>query len=116
MLLSIGISLFLSSPGKTPLFLDSDGNLIEDSVAEVRDIEINGVKQRVLIRGVNKRNPLLLHLHGGPGGPDQTILQSHGKTLEDFFTVVYWDQRGSGASYYAKHLDQPLTFAQLAQE
>ncbi len=104
-LLTIGILvlllfsvLFYNSPQKTPQFLDKDGAVLKNSIAEILDIEINGVKQRILIRGENLSNPLLLHLHGGPGGPDRPLMDKN-KNLENFFTVCYWDQRGAGASY-----------------
>lgn len=90
------ILVFLS-PKKTAPFLDSSGNVVENSISEIFDIELNGIKQRIIIRGKNKSNPILLHLHGGPGGPDRPLLKTN--TLEDIFTVCYWDQRGAGASY-----------------
>lgn len=93
--------LLYVSPQKTPLFLDDNGDIIKNSIAEIKDIEINGVKQRVLIRGKNLSNPILLHLHGGPGGPDRPLMDRM-NNLEDVFTVCYWDQRGAGASYSNK--------------
>lgn len=112
----LGVFLQINSSGVTPSHLSGDGKPLSNSIAEIRDVSINGVTQRLLIRGVNKDNPLLLHLHGGPGGPDQTLLQSFGKTLEDVFTVVYWDQRGSGASYYSDMADKPLTLQMLVED
>jgi len=41
----------------------TDGFPNHSGIAEVRDIRINGVQQRVLIRGADKSNPLLLHVH-----------------------------------------------------
>ncbi len=93
------VTTFMISPQETAPFLDDDGQPIENSIAEIRNVTLNGVEQRLLIRGKNKANPLMLHLHGGPGGADQAIVRSSGKTVEDMFTVVYWDQRGAGASF-----------------
>ncbi len=90
--------LFYVSPQKTSQFFDKDGAVTKNSIAEISNIEINGVKQRILIRGKDLSNPVLLHLHGGPGGPDRPLMNKD-NNLEDFFTVCYWDQRGAGASY-----------------
>ncbi len=104
------------SPQQTPAFLNEHGQPLANSIAEIRDIELNGSMQRVLIRGANRDNPILLHLHGGPGGPDQTLLQSTGATIEDMFTVVYWDQRGAGASYSSDHDIANLTLNQIVDD
>ncbi len=90
--------LFYFSPQKTTPFVDADGKVLKNSIAEIIDVEINGVMQRLLIRGENLSNPILLHLHGGPGGPDRPLMNKN-NNLEDIFTVCYWDQRGAGASY-----------------
>jgi len=100
LLLLFAILLYVS-PQKTPLFIDNNGDVIKNSIAEIRDIEINGVKQRILVRGKSLSNPILLHLHGGPGGPDRPLMNKN-NNLEDIFTVCYWDQRGAGASYSNK--------------
>ena len=116
LIMFLAVFLWLNSPGTTPPITDTDGQSLTNSIAEVRDVSINGVTQRLLIRGADKNNPLLLHLHGGPGGPDQVILQGSGKTLEDLFTVVYWDQRGSGASYHSSMADENLTLQQVVDD
>jgi pimeloyl-ACP methyl ester carboxylesterase len=38
-------------------------------------------------------------LHGGPGFSDTAFLRYHTPELEKSFTLVYWDQRGTGRSY-----------------
>ena len=116
LLLTVSVFLLINSPGKTTQLRSVGGESLADSIAEIRNVSINGVSQRLLIRGVDKNNPLLLHLHGGPGGPDQVILQQFDKTLEDIFTVVYWDQRGSGASYHSSMADQSLTLADIVND
>ena len=40
---------------------------------------------------------MLLYLHGGM--PDYFLTQRYPTGLEDIFTVVWWEQRGSGISY-----------------
>jgi pimeloyl-ACP methyl ester carboxylesterase len=61
-------------------------------------VTIGGVKQWITIRGKDKNNPVLLHLHGGPGTAISDISYAFMTPLEDNFTVVQWDQRGAGRS------------------
>lgn len=92
--------------GYTPPFRDENGKVLLDSIAEARYYELGGVSQYVLIRGVNKReNPVLVMLHGGPGISETAFWRYHNSNvLEQHFTVVYWDQRGSGKSYSPKKI------------
>jgi pimeloyl-ACP methyl ester carboxylesterase len=53
----------------------------------------------MFINGKNRSNPVLLWVHGGPGMPDYFLLERYPTGLEDVFTVVWWDQRGTGLSY-----------------
>ncbi len=103
-LLGMGVSMLFMiaylvylSPQKTPPFLDEKGKVIANSIAEIKTISVNGYQQRLLIRGKDKNNPILLHVHGGPGGPDYPFLED--SNVEDIFTVCYWEQRGAGASF-----------------
>src|SRR5699024_831497 len=76
-------------------------------------IKINGSRQGLIIETLNKGNPLLLFLHGGPGFPVYPIVKAHGLQLEKYFDVCYWDQRGAGMSFDAKETKNPLTLEQL---
>jgi pimeloyl-ACP methyl ester carboxylesterase len=61
---------------------------------------IGGVLQRIRVRGADAAHPVLLLMQLGPGLPmisDRQRLQRLLR-LEDDFTVVYWDQRGTGLS------------------
>lgn len=69
------------------------------AISESKYLEINGTKQFVMIKGENDKNPVLLHLHGGPGVSEIGGLRKYNKDLEKDFTVVYWDQRNAGKSY-----------------
>lgn len=61
---------------------------------------IGGVLQRIRVCGVDAANPVLLLLQLGPGLPMISERQRMQRLLrlEDDFTVVYWDQRGTGLS------------------
>ena len=53
------------------------------------------------MRGRDLNNPILLFLHGGPGAPEMPTSWTFQNPWEDYFTVVQWDQRGSGKTYNA---------------
>ena len=52
-----------------------------------------------MIRGASVTNPPLILLHGGPGMSETGFFRYFNAPLENVFTVVYWDQRGSGKSF-----------------
>ncbi|WP_158094112.1 alpha/beta fold hydrolase [Erythrobacter tepidarius] len=55
------------------------------------------VSQWFRIAGEPSATPIIF-LHGGPGQGSQTFQASVGPAIEQFATVVYYDQRGSGRS------------------
>lgn len=61
---------------------------------------INGSPQYVSIRAEKEQAPLLLYLHGGPGDAALPLVLKYNRELEKYFTVVVWEQRGAGKSYY----------------
>ncbi|WP_353145807.1 alpha/beta hydrolase [Chryseobacterium sp.] len=63
--------------------------------------DINGVKQWVYIRGQNKENPIILFVHGGPASPISPVMWMFQRPIEEYFTVVNYDQRASGKTYTA---------------
>jgi len=67
-------------------------------IVEERFVKIGGIDQWIGIRGEDKTNPVLLVVHGGPGSSG-SIFTPHIRTWERKFTVVQWDQRGSGKTF-----------------
>lgn len=63
-------------------------------------VEVNGDLQNIRIRTQNIENPVLLFLHGGPGLCDRHAILKSQSGLSDTFTMVMWDQRGSGKSIH----------------
>ncbi|HSK97849.1 MAG TPA: DUF6064 family protein [Euzebyales bacterium] len=93
------LTVALVRPATTDPIVGADGTALPDSIAEVATVELGGHDQRVLIRGHDVDNPVLLFLAGGPGGSELGTMARWGGLLERDFVVVSWDQRGTGASY-----------------
>ncbi|MCY1014504.1 alpha/beta fold hydrolase [Pyxidicoccus sp. MSG2] len=72
-----------------------------DGVEELLEIPVGETKQWISVRGRDRRNPILLMIHGGPASPELPTSWAFQGGWEDFFTVVQWDQRGSGKTYNA---------------
>jgi proline iminopeptidase len=80
------------------------GNLVPRTVAEdptLPAVTMNGARFHVETFG-NPANPVIVILHGGPGGDYRSLLKLaeryNGHSLVDDYFMVYWDQRGSGLS------------------
>lgn len=61
-------------------------------------VELGGVSQFVSIRGRSTSNPVLIVCHGGPALPSLPSSWIWQRGVEDYFTVVNYDQRASGKS------------------
>jgi len=59
-------------------------------------VRINGINQYLFHAGTKYDNPVMLFLHGGPGSAESLLAHAFQEKWEDIFTVVHWDQRGSG--------------------
>jgi pimeloyl-ACP methyl ester carboxylesterase len=70
-----------------------------NGIERTEAIPIGGIDQFVTIRGNDRRNPVLLVLHGGPGYVETPLNWWYARGWEEFFTVVQWDQRGAGKTY-----------------
>jgi pimeloyl-ACP methyl ester carboxylesterase len=70
-----------------------------NGIEELLSIEVNGCTEWISIRGRDRRNPVLLYIHGGPGSPTMPESWTFQSPWEDFFTVVQWDQRGAGKTF-----------------
>src|ERR1700737_4822434 len=69
-----------------------------NGIQEGMYVKIGGIDQWIQIRGEDRDNPVILFVHGGPGG--STIPMSSGwQPWEKYFTIVQWDQRGTGRTY-----------------
>jgi proline iminopeptidase len=101
----------IARPATTDRIVDVDGTPLAGSVAELRQVDINGHKLGMMVRGDSTANPVLLYLSGGPGGSDLGALRRNGEALEQAFTVASYDQRGTGKSFDALDPTSTLTLA-----
>ena len=88
----------MRDPGETRPFRGPTGEVVSGSIAEVAYLRLGGLDQWVMIRGESITNPPLMLLHGGPGFSETRFFRLFNAPLEKIFTVVYWDQRGTGKS------------------
>lgn len=106
--------LILMSPGKPSPVKDREGKIIEGSFSEKVFADINGSRQGMFIRSSGITNPVLLYVHGGM--PDYFLDRKYSSQLEKLFTVVWWEQRGSGLSYDPSDSVENVTTEQLIED
>jgi pimeloyl-ACP methyl ester carboxylesterase len=70
-----------------------------NGIDEAIFVPIGGINQWVTIRGMNRDNPVVLFLHGGPGTPTNLLDFSMAPAWTPTFTLVQWDQRGAGKTF-----------------
>jgi len=74
---------------------DASAIRVPTGVDEAEFVSINGLDQWITIRGQDRRKPVVLILHGGPGQAQSHLIQRMAPMERDF-VVVQWDQRGAG--------------------
>ncbi|HRB81912.1 MAG TPA: alpha/beta hydrolase [Nitrospira sp.] len=72
-------------------------------------LAVDGAKLFLMTRGENRGAPILLWLHGGPGGAERPLFRYFNSELERHFVVAYWDQRGAGRSFDSEADPHQLT-------
>ena len=70
-----------------------------NSISELRKVNINNANLEIMIRGNNRDNPIIIFVHGGPCCSEIPYVRKYQDLLEQEFTIVHYDQRGSGKSY-----------------
>ena len=71
-----------------------------NGIEEEGYIDLCGQEQYYLIRGEDVSNPVIIWIHGGPASPDTMETYAFSNYLKDDYTVVAWNQRGCGRTYY----------------
>ena len=73
--------------------------LTPQGVDRLQKVRIGGIEQWVSIRGADRRNPVLLVIHGGPGYVSIPMSWWFAQGWDEYFTVVQWDQRAAGKTF-----------------
>ena len=100
--------MFINSMKYFLLILLSNPVFAQRGIDTSETMTIGGIKQYIVIKGKDVTKPLLLFLHGGPGG---SMIQIAGKVsgeLQQEFVVVHWDQRETGETQKLNKTTQPL--------
>ncbi len=99
-------------------FINSNQNKIntENGIQESDYIDINGIKQYIQIRGEDTENPIMIFIHGGPASPTGYVSAYYQKDLEAELTIINYDQRGCGRTYYANNLDGNANIELLVED
>lgn len=106
--LGAGIFTLLLSCGEL-LKPDTPGLLVPktaDQDATIPSIAVNHTLLHAEAFG-NPNDPMLLILHGGPGGDYRSLLYCKDLATEGYY-VVFYDQRGSGLSKRHSHLEYSI--------
>jgi pimeloyl-ACP methyl ester carboxylesterase len=84
---------------------DLDRIVAPGGMQESYQMRVGGIDHWVNVRGQDRANPVLLFIHGGPASPVTPTLWQFQRPIEEYFTVVNYDQRGAGKTYVEDHSD-----------
>ena len=107
-LLIILIVMFFRIHNSFKVKIDTDTGIQEGTY-----IKIGGIDQYVQIRGEDRNNPVILWLHGGPGFPLTYLNYYYQTDLEKDYTIVCWEQRGCGRTYYRNENNDKMNIKQM---
>lgn len=68
-------------------------------IQETYTAPIGGIDQWIYTRGQDTSNPLVLFIHGGPASPLSPVMWMYQRPMEEYFTMVNYDQRGAGRTF-----------------
>lgn len=80
---------------REPLCIYGEEKMLDEKLY----VTLGGVRQKIHIKSEDQEKTVLLFLHGGPGVCNRHLILINHVDLLDTFTLVGWDQRGSGGSW-----------------
>ncbi len=101
-----------------------DFSIPKNGMSQIQKITVGGIEQAILIQTENITNPIILFLHGGPSMPVPGVSNrgkdyafvTNTKRLVQHFTLVFWDQRGTGKSYSKKIPKETMHLSQFVED
>lgn len=81
----------------------------QKSIHVDEEVVIGGIRQYITIESSDTTLPLLLFLHGGPGGSVLSYASRFTDRLRENFIVVQWDQRETGRTLQLNPSPIPLS-------
>lgn len=82
-------------------------------------LSAGGVDHWVYARGHDRANPVILFIHGGPASPLAPVSWQFQRPVEEYFTVVTYDQRAAGRTLHTvdpETITDTLTIAQYVAD
>lgn len=87
-----------------------------DSIDEAGYVPIGGMDQWISIQGDDRRRPVLLFVHGGPGDASSAWAYPYFRAWEKEFVVAQWDQRGAGRTLSRSGVPTALNLNQMVDD
>ena len=112
---AVSASWFLIQYGKQA-YDNSNWFDAQTGIDEEDFVALGGLDQYIRIRGRDRSSPVLLDLHGGPGGASSGINHRLYRPLTEYFVVVEWDQRGAGKSAGDESVVATMTYDRMVDD
>jgi pimeloyl-ACP methyl ester carboxylesterase len=85
--------------GGKEIIKDLDSIVNSKGIQQIYEASIGGIKQWVYVRGQDTANAMILFIHGGPASPISPVMWMFQRPVEEYFTVVNYDQRAAGKTF-----------------
>jgi proline iminopeptidase len=85
-------------------------------LAQSEYVAVDDARLYLETRGADRSAPVVLWLHGGPGGAERPLFRYFDGALENDFVVAYLDQRGAGRSFDPAADPRRLTVARQVDD
>ena len=101
---------------KSPAHTESINHSKSEGIDTTEIVDIGGIKQYISLKGKDVASPILLFLHGGPGGSVMNVANKFTNKLQENFVVVQWDQRETGKTLQLNPSPVPITVALMEND